>query len=187
MYSLSCVWLFPTHMDCSLPGSSLHGTRRRGCHYLLQGILMTQGSKPHLLFPALQVDFLLLSHQGSPNRWWYGWQIIYFFLPSWSRAQWSTFCWDLIILISFSYFLWKFHLISGIHTVESWLSDDANREGRSSYRSVPEMYLFEMYVFPKYTFLAVQSLGLGLVFIKFGFCIWIKNLKFFSSQACLPW
>jgi len=34
------------------------------CHFLLQGIFLTQGSNPHLLY--WQGDSLLLSHQGSP-------------------------------------------------------------------------------------------------------------------------
>ena len=41
-------------MDCSLPGSSLHGVLQFkstgvGCHFLLQGIFPTQGSNPGLL------------------------------------------------------------------------------------------------------------------------------------------
>ena len=35
-----------------------------GCHFLLQGIFLTQGSNPHLLH--WQVGSLLLSHQGTP-------------------------------------------------------------------------------------------------------------------------
>ena len=35
-----------------------------GCHFLLQGILLIQGSNPHLLH--WQADSLPLSHQGSP-------------------------------------------------------------------------------------------------------------------------
>ena len=35
-----------------------------GCHFLLQGILLTQGSNPRLLL--WQADSLPLSHQGSP-------------------------------------------------------------------------------------------------------------------------
>ena len=38
-------------MDCSLPGSSVHGIFQNigvGCHALLQGIFPTQGSNPHL-------------------------------------------------------------------------------------------------------------------------------------------
>ena len=41
-------------MDCSLPGSSVHGdfpakNTGVGCHVLLQGIRPTQGLNPHLL------------------------------------------------------------------------------------------------------------------------------------------
>ena len=41
-------------MDCSLPGSSVHGdspgkNKGVGCHDLLQGIFPTQGSNPGLL------------------------------------------------------------------------------------------------------------------------------------------
>ena len=52
--SLSHVRLFATHpMDCSLPGSSVHGifpgkSTGVGCHFLLQRI-PTQGSNPGLL------------------------------------------------------------------------------------------------------------------------------------------
>ena len=36
-------------MDCSLPGSSIHGiTQARSCHFLLQGIFPTQGLNPGL-------------------------------------------------------------------------------------------------------------------------------------------
>ena len=35
-----------------------------GCHFLLQGIFLTQESNPHL--PHCQADSLLLSHKGSP-------------------------------------------------------------------------------------------------------------------------
>ena len=42
-------------MDCSLPGSSVHGISQAkilewvACHFLLQGIFRIQGSNPHLL------------------------------------------------------------------------------------------------------------------------------------------
>ena len=36
-----------------------------GCHFLLQGIFLTQGANPHLLH--WKVDSLPLSHQGSPK------------------------------------------------------------------------------------------------------------------------
>ena len=57
-------------MDCSLPGSSLHGdspgkNTGAGCHTLLQGIFPTQGSNPGLLH-CRQILYHL-SHQGSPR------------------------------------------------------------------------------------------------------------------------
>ena len=56
-------------MDCSSPGSSVHGITPGkntgvGCHTLLQGIFPTQRSNLCLLH--WQVDSLPLSHQGSP-------------------------------------------------------------------------------------------------------------------------
>ena len=52
-------------MDCSLPGSSVHGNLLArvlewGCHFLLQRIFPTQGSNPHLL--PWQKGSLSLSH-----------------------------------------------------------------------------------------------------------------------------
>ena len=58
-------------VDCSLPGSSVHGILHSpgkntevGCHALLQGIFLTPGSNPTLL----HCRWILyhLSHQGSP-------------------------------------------------------------------------------------------------------------------------
>ena len=51
--SLSRVRLFAIPMDCSLPGSSVHGnfpgkSTGVGCHFLLQGIFPTQGLNPGL-------------------------------------------------------------------------------------------------------------------------------------------
>ena len=37
------------------------------CHFLLQGIFLTQGSNLHLLY--WQVDSILLHHLGSPKFW----------------------------------------------------------------------------------------------------------------------
>ena len=56
-------------MDCSLPGSSIHRdspgkNTRVGCHALLQGIFLTQGSNPGL--PHCRQILYYLSHQGSP-------------------------------------------------------------------------------------------------------------------------
>ena len=64
----SCLTLCDP-MDSSQPGSSVHGdspgkNTRMGCHALLQGIILIQGSNPG--YPTLQVDSLPLSHQGSP-------------------------------------------------------------------------------------------------------------------------
>ena len=55
-------------MECSLPGSSVHGysagkKTRVGCHALLQGIFQTQSSNPDL--PYCTQIFYRLSHQGS--------------------------------------------------------------------------------------------------------------------------
>ena len=60
-------------MDCSSPGSSVHGespskNTRVGCHALLQGIFPTQGSKPGL--PHCRQILYCLSHQGSPGNMW---------------------------------------------------------------------------------------------------------------------
>ena len=76
VYAVQCMpaqpCLFAKPMDCSLPGSSVHGIFQVkntgvGCHFLLQGIFLTQGSNPclwHLLH--WQANSLPLSHLGSP-------------------------------------------------------------------------------------------------------------------------
>ena len=56
-------------MDCSPPGSSVHGdspgnNTEVGCHALLQGIFPIQGLKPGL--PHCRRILYHLSHQGSP-------------------------------------------------------------------------------------------------------------------------
>ena len=58
------------HMDCSPPGSSVHGNspgKNTGvsCHALLQGIFPTQGLNPGL--PHCRQILYHLSHQGSPG------------------------------------------------------------------------------------------------------------------------
>ena len=50
--SLNHVQLFCDPMDYSLPAFSVHGISQArnlgaGCHFLPQGILLTQGSNPH--------------------------------------------------------------------------------------------------------------------------------------------
>ena len=60
--SLNCVQLCDP-VDCSPPGSSVHGilpgkNAGVGCHFLLKGIFLTQGSNLHLLHLLhWQVDF----------------------------------------------------------------------------------------------------------------------------------
>ena len=67
--SLSRVRLFCDPVDCSPPGSSVHGdspakNTGMGCHALLQRIFLTQGLNPGL--PHCRWIFYQLSHQGSP-------------------------------------------------------------------------------------------------------------------------
>ena len=57
-------------MDCSLPGSSVHGILQAstggGCPFLLQGMFLTQGSNPHLLcLQHWQVNSLPLVPSGK--------------------------------------------------------------------------------------------------------------------------
>ena len=64
---VSCVWLCDP-MDCSPPGSSVHGDSPDkntgvGCHAILQGIFLTQGSNPGL--PHCRRILYPLSHRGS--------------------------------------------------------------------------------------------------------------------------
>ena len=61
----SCVRLC-NPMDCSLPDSSVHGdspgkNTRVGCHALLQGIFLTQGSNMCLMSSALAGRFFTTS------------------------------------------------------------------------------------------------------------------------------
>ena len=65
----SCLTLCDA-MDCSLPGSSVHGDSPGkntgvGCHALLQGIFPTQGSNPDL--PQCRQILYCLSHHGRPR------------------------------------------------------------------------------------------------------------------------
>ena len=71
VYSLSHIRLLHNRMDCSPPGSSVHGillgkNTGVGCHFLLQGIFLTQGSNPGLLH-CRQILYHL-SHQGRPRH-----------------------------------------------------------------------------------------------------------------------
>ena len=65
----SCLTLC-NPMDCSLPGSSVHGDSPGkntgvGCHALLQGVFPTQGL--NLGLPHCRRILYHLSHQGSPR------------------------------------------------------------------------------------------------------------------------
>ena len=69
MSAKSCLTLWDP-MDCSLPGSSVHGdipgkNTGVGCHALLQGIFPTQGSNPGL---HCRQTLYQLSYKGSPNQ-----------------------------------------------------------------------------------------------------------------------
>ena len=68
--SHSCLTLCDP-MDCSPPGSSVHGIFQArvlgvGCHFLLQGIFPTWGSKLGLTHCRQMLYHL--SHQGSPTK-----------------------------------------------------------------------------------------------------------------------
>ena len=61
-------------MDCSLPGSSVHGVPQNtgvGCHDLLQGIFSTQGSNSGLLH--CRQSLYCLSHQRRSPMCWLHW------------------------------------------------------------------------------------------------------------------
>ena len=64
-----CPTIYYT-MDCSPAGSSVRGDSPGkntgvGCHVLLQGIFLTQGSNPGL--PHCREILYQLTHQGSPG------------------------------------------------------------------------------------------------------------------------
>ena len=69
--SLSCIWLFCNPMYCNPPSSFcpwsfLGKNTGMGCHFLLQGVFLTQVLNPRLLY--WQVDSLPVSHQASPRQ-----------------------------------------------------------------------------------------------------------------------
>ena len=72
MRAQSCLTLCHL-MDCSLPGFSVHGDSPgknpgAGCHFLLQGIFLTQRLNLHLLcLLSWQADPLALNHWGKPS------------------------------------------------------------------------------------------------------------------------
>ena len=83
----SCLTLFDP-MDCSLPGSSVHGGFSRqehwsGCHALLLGIFPTQGLNPGLLH-CRQILYLWATREAQENKW-----VVYPF----SRGTWFFTSW----------------------------------------------------------------------------------------------
>ena len=62
--SLQLYELQPARLLC--PWDSPGKNTEVGCHFLLQEIVLLQGSNPHLLH--WQVDSLPLNHQGTPSR-----------------------------------------------------------------------------------------------------------------------
>ena len=72
VWSVSCGPILCNSMDCSQLGSFcpwyFPGKNTGvGCHFLLQGIFLIQGSNPHLLcLLHCRQNFYLLGHGGSP-------------------------------------------------------------------------------------------------------------------------
>ena len=99
-------------MDCRLPGSSVHGgfpgkNTGVGCHFLLQGIFLTQGS----VSPALQADFSIYSIYFIFSSIYMSIPISQFTLPLspslkpyiWFLYPWLYFCYvNTFICIHFS-------------------------------------------------------------------------------------
>ena len=94
----SCLTLQTPRLLC--PWNSPGKIIEVGCHFLLQGIFLTQGSNPCLLH--WQVYSLLLSHQGSPRslilllliRFWsyselWFWQTCLYCLHFWCQPGWD--------------------------------------------------------------------------------------------------
>ena len=69
--SLSRVWLFVTPWTVAHQASWSMGFSRHehwiGCHFLLQGIFLTQGSNPGL--PHCRQTLYCLSYRGSPEQY----------------------------------------------------------------------------------------------------------------------
>ena len=102
-------------MDCSPPGSSVHGDSPGknmgvGCHALLQGIFPSQGSNPGL--PRCRRVLYCLSHQGSHQRSYFS---FIYGLPSpktKERVHEIDFKIDLNNLKSFLPVIWNLSLLS---------------------------------------------------------------------------
>ena len=84
----SCPTLFDT-IDCSLPGSSVHGDSPVGCHFFLQGTFPAQGSNSGLLH-CRQILYHL-SPQGN--------SVVYSFLCIFKCGHFLNFPSKLILLL----------------------------------------------------------------------------------------
>ena len=111
----SCLILCSA-MDCSLPGSSVHrhfqsGRPGVGCHFLLQGMLSTQGSNPCLLdLLHWQVDSLPQCHLGRPSHSiWYVLVEVMEFQLSYSKS------WKMMLWKCCTQYLSKFGKLSSGH------------------------------------------------------------------------
>ena len=95
------VQLFVDPMDCSLPGSSVHGDSPGkntgvGCRTLLQGIFQTQGLNPGL--PHCKRNLYRLSYQGRTRilEW-----VAYHFSRGSSRPRnWTRVSWNPMLMLS---------------------------------------------------------------------------------------
>ena len=104
-------------MDCSPPGSSVYGDSPGknsgvGCHALLHGAFLTEGSNPCLLH--WEVDYLPLSHQGS--------------LVSRNGHCWASW-WYLAFKIIFHWSLWLPHPLPNTYSGSESLSLDLSFQG----------------------------------------------------------
>ena len=114
VYMVSHVWLFATPWTVAHQASlSMNFSRQEywsGCHFLLQGIFLTQGSKPHLVcllhwqvdsLPLLRLEPILNSQYGTTPQvqsfYWLLWTTPIMegpvFCPCWNRyLLWMQIC-----------------------------------------------------------------------------------------------
>ena len=123
----SCLTLC-NPLDCSLPGSSVHGiflgkNTRVSCHFLLQGIFPTQGSNPcllhllhwHFIHFTQWVTLYPLSYLGSLRLPWKAYInllmviAIHFKLTTTATALKTLFCYYLLPILCHN--LYFFHTV----------------------------------------------------------------------------
>ena len=128
-----CVWVTQSHptlchpVDCSPPGSSVHGIHQARIlskfPFLSPGNLPNPGIKPKS--PSMQVDILLLSHQGSS-------------LP---RFSWDNF--KYFFLLTSSFFIYT----SSTRFKYSWYDHKYNSYfQRSKWRQRKVCLIFKIYI-----------------------------------------